>query len=63
MAAVIGVTKGLQFLHTGIAPGIFYNNLRIKDILLDQDFHAKISKYNLPLFRETKNINQVYKHH
>ncbi|XP_027359105.1 probable inactive leucine-rich repeat receptor-like protein kinase At3g03770 [Abrus precatorius] len=47
--AAIGVAKGIQFLHTGIVPGVYSNNLKIKDVLLDQNFVAKISSYNLPL--------------
>lgn len=46
------MAKGIQFLHTGIVPGIFSNNLKITDILLDQNLVAKISGYNLPLLAE-----------
>ncbi|CAI9099296.1 OLC1v1036086C2 [Oldenlandia corymbosa var. corymbosa] len=52
IAAAIGVAKGIQFLHGGIVPGIFPNNLKITDILLDQNLAAKISSYNLPLLAE-----------
>lgn len=52
IAAAIGVTKGIQFLHTGIVPGVFSNNLKIIDILLDQNLVAKISSYNLPSLAE-----------
>lgn len=45
--AAIGVAKGIQFLHTGIAPGAKSNNLRIKNVLLDHDLHVKISSYVL----------------
>lgn len=44
--------KGVQFLHTGIVPGVYSNNLKITDILLDQDLHVKISSYNLPIVVE-----------
>ncbi|KAK7271102.1 hypothetical protein RJT34_26726 [Clitoria ternatea] len=47
--AAIGVAKGIQFLHTGIVPGVYANNLKITDVLLDQNFVAKISSYTLPL--------------
>uniref|UniRef100_A0A5B7A3W3 Protein kinase domain-containing protein n=1 Tax=Davidia involucrata TaxID=16924 RepID=A0A5B7A3W3_DAVIN len=57
IAAAIGVAKGIQFLHTGIVPGVFSNNLKITDILLDQNLVAKISSYNLPLLAE--NIGKV----
>ncbi|KAK9170170.1 hypothetical protein Syun_002310 [Stephania yunnanensis] len=57
IAAAIGVAKGIQYLHTGIVPGLFSNNLKITDILLDQNLVAKISSYNLPLLAE--NIGQA----
>ncbi|KAK6803977.1 hypothetical protein RDI58_001761 [Solanum bulbocastanum] len=52
IAAATGVAKGLQFLHNGIIPGLFSNNLKITDILLDQNLVAKISSYNLPILSE-----------
>ncbi|KAJ6379839.1 hypothetical protein OIU76_016487 [Salix suchowensis] len=52
IAAAIGVAKGIQFLHTGIVPGVYSNNLKITDVLLDQNLIAKISSYNLPLLEE-----------
>ncbi|KAF3682912.1 putative vacuolar protein sorting-associated protein 9A-like [Capsicum annuum] len=39
MSAAIGIAKGIQLLHTGIVPGIFSNQLKITDVLLDQNFH------------------------
>ncbi|GLT87447.1 hypothetical protein SLE2022_055290 [Rubroshorea leprosula] len=53
IAAAIGITKGIQFLHSGIVPGVYSNNLKITDILLDQNLVAKISSYNLPLLAES----------
>ncbi|XP_055817959.1 probable inactive leucine-rich repeat receptor-like protein kinase At3g03770 [Solanum dulcamara] len=58
IAASTGVAKGLQFLHNGIIPGLFSNNLKITDILLDQNLVAKISTYNLPIL--SKNIRKEY---
>lgn len=57
MGAAIGIAKGIQFLHTGIVPGIFSNQLKITDVLLDQNFHVKISNYNLPLLIENKKMD------
>ncbi|XP_076938570.1 putative inactive leucine-rich repeat receptor-like protein kinase At3g03770 isoform X2 [Bidens hawaiensis] len=48
IAAAIGIVKGIQFLHSGIVPRMF-SNLKITDVLLDQNLAAKISCYNLPL--------------
>ncbi|EEF36682.1 probable inactive leucine-rich repeat receptor-like protein kinase At3g03770 [Ricinus communis] len=52
IAAAIGVAKGIQFLHTGILPGVYSKNLKITDVLLDQNLVAKICSYNLPLLAE-----------
>ncbi|XP_022990244.1 probable inactive leucine-rich repeat receptor-like protein kinase At3g03770 [Cucurbita maxima] len=52
ISAAIEVVKGIQFLHTGIVPGVYSNNLKITDILLDQDLRVKISSYNLPIVVE-----------
>ncbi|CAM0947500.1 unnamed protein product [Alopecurus aequalis] len=52
ISAAIGVAKGIQFLHGGIIPGLFGNNLRINNILLDQNHVAKIGSYNIPILLE-----------
>ncbi|KAL4195552.1 hypothetical protein AMTRI_Chr05g73860 [Amborella trichopoda] len=52
IAAAIGVARGLQFLNTGITPGIYRNNLKIEDILLDQNTMTKLCSYNLPIIEE-----------
>ena len=49
LAITIGVARGVQFLHTGVVPGIFGNNMKINNILLDDSLSAKISSYNIPL--------------
>ncbi|XP_057979880.1 probable inactive leucine-rich repeat receptor-like protein kinase At3g03770 [Malania oleifera] len=56
IAAVIGVAKGIQFLHTGVVPGVFSNNLKITDVLLDHELHTKIWSYNLPLLADNKEM-------
>lgn len=52
ISAAIGVAKGIQFLHTGIVPGVYSNNLKITNVLMDHDMHVKLSSYNLPLLSE-----------
>ncbi|KAE8678214.1 putative inactive leucine-rich repeat receptor-like protein kinase [Hibiscus syriacus] len=54
ISAAIGIAKGIQFLHTGIVPGVYSNHLKITDILMDRNLVAKISSYNLPLLAETE---------
>ncbi|KAK7380771.1 hypothetical protein VNO78_33290 [Psophocarpus tetragonolobus] len=57
--AAIGVAKGIEFLHTGIVTGVYSNNLKITDVLLDQNFVAKISNYDLPLLSNMRKVEQV----
>ncbi|XP_047332872.1 probable LRR receptor-like serine/threonine-protein kinase At1g14390 [Impatiens glandulifera] len=49
MGIAIGIGRGVQFLHSGIAPGIFGNDLRIENVVLDDTLTAKLSSYNIPL--------------
>ncbi|XP_054823241.1 probable LRR receptor-like serine/threonine-protein kinase At1g14390 [Prosopis cineraria] len=49
MAISIGIARGTQFLHTGVVPGIFGNDLKIDNILLDDNLNPKVSGYNIPL--------------
>ncbi|XP_010915091.1 probable LRR receptor-like serine/threonine-protein kinase At1g14390 isoform X1 [Elaeis guineensis] len=55
VSAVIGVARGIQFLHTVTVPGIVGNDLNIENILLDQTLTAKINNYNLPVLLKNKN--------
>ncbi|KAL3623285.1 hypothetical protein CASFOL_032101 [Castilleja foliolosa] len=59
ITAAIGVARGIQFLHTGIVPGVYSNRLKITDILLDGDLRVKISKYNLPLLTENRKLDET----
>ncbi|KAL8484043.1 hypothetical protein ACS0TY_026656 [Phlomoides rotata] len=54
IAVAIGEARGIQFLQTRIVPGVYSNRLKITDILLDNDLHVKIKKYNLPLLTENR---------
>ncbi|PSS28717.1 LRR receptor-like serine/threonine-protein kinase precursor [Actinidia chinensis var. chinensis] len=49
MGITTGIAKGIQFLHTGIVPGVFGNDLKIENILLDDSLNAKINSYNISL--------------
>ncbi|ONK80907.1 uncharacterized protein A4U43_C01F23090 [Asparagus officinalis] len=57
VSAVIGVARGIQFLHTVTIPGIVGNDLGIENIMLDETLTAKISNYNLPMLSKNKNKN------
>ncbi|KAK9912212.1 hypothetical protein M0R45_036083 [Rubus argutus] len=56
IVAAIGVAKGIQFLHTGIVPGVKSINLKIKNVLMDHDLHVKISSYSLALLAENRGM-------
>ncbi|TKY69713.1 LRR receptor serine/threonine-protein kinase [Spatholobus suberectus] len=48
MALSIGIARGIQFLHMRVNPGIFGNNIKIENILLDDSLNAKVSGYSIP---------------
>ncbi|XP_061338823.1 probable LRR receptor-like serine/threonine-protein kinase At1g14390 [Gastrolobium bilobum] len=48
MTIITGIARGIQFLHTGVNPGIFGNNIKIENILLDDSLNAKVSGYSIP---------------
>ncbi|KAH9606837.1 hypothetical protein KSS87_020245 [Heliosperma pusillum] len=49
MTISMGIARGVHFLHTGIAPGVFGNDLKMDNILLDDSLTPKISNYRIPL--------------
>ncbi|XP_073151586.1 probable inactive leucine-rich repeat receptor-like protein kinase At3g03770 [Henckelia pumila] len=59
IAAAIEVARGIQFLHTGNTPGVYLNHLKITDVLVDQNLHVKINKYNLQLLAENRRSDEI----
>ncbi|CAL5418247.1 unnamed protein product [Camellia sinensis] len=53
----VGIARGIQFLHSGITPGMYGNDLKIENTLLDKTLTAKISSYNISL--PSKIINRL----
>lgn len=49
IAISIDIARGIQFLHTGVKPGIFGNSIKIENILMDDSLSAKVSGYSIPL--------------
>ncbi|KAL7207773.1 hypothetical protein ACSBR1_029675 [Camellia fascicularis] len=49
MGIAVGIARVIQFLHSGITPGMYGNDLKIENILLDKTLTAKISSYNISL--------------
>eukprot|EP00268_Persea_americana_P020903 TRINITY_DN20950_c0_g1_i1.p1 TRINITY_DN20950_c0_g1~~TRINITY_DN20950_c0_g1_i1.p1 ORF type:complete len:801 (+),score=138.52 TRINITY_DN20950_c0_g1_i1:641-3043(+) len=52
LAVLIGAAKAVHFLHTGIIPGFFNNQLKANNILLDEHHIAKLSDYGLSIITE-----------
>lgn len=47
LLVIIGAAKGIHFLHSGLVPGIFDNNVKATNILLDQNLVPKLSDFGL----------------
>ena len=58
LAILISVAKAVHFLHTGVIPGFFDNQLKINNILIDEHNVAKLSDYGLSIVSEepTKSV-------
>ncbi|KAK9117508.1 hypothetical protein Sjap_016455 [Stephania japonica] len=56
LAVLISVAKAVHYLHTGMVPGFFNNQLKTNNILLDENRVAKLSDYGLTII--TKEIDK-----
>ncbi|KAL9243401.1 hypothetical protein vseg_017294 [Gypsophila vaccaria] len=52
LATLIDIAKAVQFLHTGVIPGFFNNQLKTHNILLDEHQRAKLSDYGLSIIQD-----------
>ncbi|KAK9668884.1 hypothetical protein RND81_13G093900 [Saponaria officinalis] len=52
LATLIDIAKAVQFLHTGVIPGFFNNQLKTHNILLDEHRRAKLSDYGLSIIHD-----------
>ncbi|KAI9127228.1 hypothetical protein K1719_001787 [Acacia pycnantha] len=52
LAILIGVAKAVHFLHTGVIPGCFNNQLKADNILLDEHHFPKLSDYGMSILGE-----------
>lgn len=50
MKIAVGTAKGLEYLHCKANPPVIYRDLKSANILLDNDFHPKLSDFGLAKF-------------
>ncbi|MED6126012.1 hypothetical protein PIB30_074254, partial [Stylosanthes scabra] len=59
LAILIGVAKAVHFLHTGVIPDCFENQLKTRNILLDEHRIPKLSDYGIAIIREEIDKHEV----
>ncbi|VVA95485.1 unnamed protein product [Arabis nemorensis] len=47
MKIAVGAARGIEYLHCKISPSVIYRDLKPANILLDRDFHPKLSDFGL----------------
>ncbi|WOL00679.1 serine/threonine-protein kinase CDL1 isoform X1 [Canna indica] len=47
MKIAAGAAKGLEYLHDQASPPVIYRDLKCSNILLDEDYHPKLSDFGL----------------
>lgn len=47
MKIALGAAKGLEYLHDVADPPVIYRDFKASNILLDEDFNAKLSDFGL----------------
>ncbi|ESW33691.1 hypothetical protein PHAVU_001G090800 [Phaseolus vulgaris] len=59
MMIACGSAKGLHYLHDEAKPSVIYRDLKTSNILLDEDFHPKLSDFGLAKFGPTGDESYV----
>lgn len=61
LAILIEIAKAVHFLHTGVIPGSFNNQLKTNNILLDEHKIAKLSDYGVSaIIEENEKLLEVF---
>ncbi|XP_061359768.1 probable serine/threonine-protein kinase PBL7 [Gastrolobium bilobum] len=59
MKIAAGASKGLNYLHHEVTPSVIYRDLKPSNILLDEDFHPKLSDFGLAKFGPSEDQSYV----
>ncbi|XP_020214014.1 probable inactive leucine-rich repeat receptor-like protein kinase At3g03770 isoform X1 [Cajanus cajan] len=59
LSALINIAKAVHFLHSGMIPGFFKNRLKSNNILLNENWMAKLSDYGLSIISEEADACEV----
>jgi serine/threonine protein kinase len=59
LSVLISVAKAVHFLHNGMIPGFFKNRLKTNNILLNENWMAKLSDYGLSIISEETDASGV----
>lgn len=54
MQIALDAAKGLEYLHEHVSPPVIHRDFKSSNILLDDNFHAKVSDFGLAKFGSDK---------